>query len=353
MQETKINFLQAVHTANTVVALLHLLLLLVPSKTKATESSTMSRPGCPDNCGGIPIPYPFGFYDRPNCYLSDAFKISCNATTYSGKSTFTPYWLGRQVLDISLSLGEARLSTPISSQCYNTTTKINDYSRWKWNLTSLPYRFNHEKNKIVVIGCSTLAYVQYSINQNTYWGACGSWCYRSETLTNGSCSGIGCSQTVIPKGTNYILFSFEEKYNNSRIYNFSQCGYAMVMEADTFTFKSDYITTDDALERENLPIVIDWFIDNTTCNNAWANESSYACKSKNSECVDSISGLGYFCNCSRGYQGNPYLEGAGGCQVNNHAPTPGNVTIPKEDIAALVLLAGNKKRRIHANSTWQ
>ncbi|KAJ4733927.1 Wall-associated kinase family protein [Rhynchospora pubera] len=308
--------MQAVRTANTVVALLHLFLLLAPSKTKATESSTMSLPGCPDNCSGIPIPYPFGL--SPNCSLSDAFEVSCNTTNYSGTSTSTPYWHERQVLDISLSLGELRVTAPISYQCYNTTTKTNDYIEWSWNLSGSAFVFNYEKNKFVVIGCDTLAYVQYSVNlnqSNYYWGACGSWCYGLQTLTNGStCSGIGCSQTVIPKGINYFYVSIVEQYNNSEIYNFSRCGYAMVMEPDNFTFNTRYITT-DALERENLPLVIDWFIDNTTCNSTWANESSYACKSKNSECVDSISGLGYFCNCSRGYQGNPYLEG--GCQDIN------------------------------------
>ncbi|KAJ3696879.1 hypothetical protein LUZ61_000584 [Rhynchospora tenuis] len=317
MQETKIN---------TAVALLHLLLLLSPSKTKGTESAKISLPNCLDNCGGIPIPYPFGV--SPNCSLSDAFLVSCNATN-SGNSTFTPYWsfgsqaleislsLGRlQVLDISLSLGELRVTTPISSYCYNTTSKENDDLYLYWDLSNSSFGFNYEKNKFVVIGCNTLAYIQYSPNnRNYYWGACGSWCDGLDTLTNGStCTGIGCSQTVIPNGTNYFYVYFEESYNNSEIYNFSRCGYAMVMEPDNFTFNTNYITT-DALEHENLPIVIDWVIDKTNCTIAQANKSSYACISENSECVDSSSGLGYLCNCYGGYQGNPYLKG--GCQDVN------------------------------------
>jgi hypothetical protein len=52
-----------------------------------------------------------------------------------------------------------------------------------------------------------------------------------------------------------------------------------------------------------VPVVLG----NETCKVAQANQSSYACVSKNSTCIDSSNGPGYFCNCSNGYEGNSYL----------------------------------------------
>ncbi|XP_078167787.1 wall-associated receptor kinase 3-like [Carex rostrata] len=83
------------------------------------------------------------------------------------------------------------------------------------------------------------------------------------------------------------------------------------MEYDGFVFSSDYITT-NKLYNQSMPVVFDWAIGNETCEIAKGNRSSYACISDNSVCIDSSNGPGYFCNCSTGYDGNPYLKG--GCQ---------------------------------------
>ncbi|KAJ3697361.1 hypothetical protein LUZ61_001066 [Rhynchospora tenuis] len=145
----------------------------------------------------------------------------------------------------------------------------------------------------------------------TRGGGCVSGCDRLESLSDGSCSGIGCCETSIPKGTNSILFWFDKNFHNSEVFSFGPCIYAMLTEEDGFAFNTSYITTKQLLDR-NTSIVIDWFIGNTTCYSAQTNKSSYACKSDYSICLNSNSGPGYLCNCSDGYEGNPYLQG--GCQ---------------------------------------
>jgi len=79
-----------------------------------------------------------------------------------------------------------------------------------------------------------------------------------------------------------------------------------------------------------MPLRLDWAIrvrDNNgssiTCAQA-ASKPGYACVSNHSECVNSTNGPGYFCNCTKGYEGNPYVDGEarGGCTNINECQKP-------------------------------
>ncbi|KAJ4805765.1 Wall-associated kinase family protein [Rhynchospora pubera] len=306
--KTKRISLQAVRTTYTIVALSHLLIVLASKSANTNNPSGIALPGCPDSCNGVPIPYPFGI--GRSCCLSEDFEVSCNATT---NDTYTdPYLFGTvPILNISITLGQARISNPISYQCYNISTKEEETITYYAMLSGSSFRFNDNKNKFMVIGCDTLAFASFSTDQNSISVGCSSRCSNLQGLTNGSCSGLGCCQTVIPKGTTIIHVDFDASYNNSNVHSFSPCGYAMLMEDDGFMFDTTYITTDDLKGRE-MPLVIDWAIGNTACDVAQNNRSAYACISSNSVCLNSSGGPGYLCNCSHGYQGNPYLDG--GCQ---------------------------------------
>uniref|UniRef100_A0ACD6AL72 Uncharacterized protein n=2 Tax=Avena sativa TaxID=4498 RepID=A0ACD6AL72_AVESA len=79
-----------------------------------------------------------------------------------------------------------------------------------------------------------------------------------------------------------------------------------------------------------LSAVLDWAVDNRTCRDAKRGKTAaYACLSDNSECVDSTNGPGYLCNCSKGYQGNPYI--LGGCQDINECEVKGKYPCPIAD----------------------
>ncbi|CAN6355937.1 unnamed protein product, partial [Urochloa humidicola] len=99
-----------------------------------------------------------------------------------------------------------------------------------------------------------------------------------------------------------------EHYNHTTVLSFSPCDYAFLVDKDSYTFR----TTDLKMDTNTMmPVWLDWAIrDNLSCEDAKKVES-YACVSANSECRDSSNGPGYVCNCSMGYQGNPYISG--GC----------------------------------------
>ncbi|KAG6675852.1 hypothetical protein I3842_15G125700 [Carya illinoinensis] len=65
-----------------------------------------------------------------------------------------------------------------------------------------------------------------------------------------------------------------------------------------------------------------WAVGNQTCEDAEKNTTGYACKADKSECYNPTNGPGYRCNCSSGYDGNPYLSG--GCNDTDECKTPIN-----------------------------
>ncbi|KAF3338964.1 Wall-associated receptor kinase 5 [Carex littledalei] len=183
---------------------------------------------------------------------------------------------------------EVRVGIFPNGQCYNSTTKKEKHY-WDpnaWDFVNIsPFRINTEKNKFTVTGCNTLAYLTLEDHPFNYSVGCLSSCNSLDTvIKHGSCSGIGCCQTDIPKGASTFKFSFDERFNNAEVYNFSRCSYAMVVEEAQLKFNTTYITDEDWIDDTELAAVLDWAIGNTTCEEAQTNKPSYACISSNSIC---------------------------------------------------------------------
>ncbi|KAF7034126.1 hypothetical protein CFC21_045178 [Triticum aestivum] len=278
---------------------------------------TQPSSSCQRECGGVDIPYPFGIVDSPGDSTSDCampgFGLTCNETDVNGGRR-RPFYSNVEVVSVSLQQGQARMKMSISTYCYDTTTRDMDAVPWGLNFKGTPYRFA-DTNKFTVIGCHTLAYI-VGERVDQYASGCVAMCRRGgdgdvrAALSNGSCSGIGCCQTAIPRGLQYYRVLFDSGFNTTEIHNVSRCSYAVLMDDSDFTFSTTYATTPgfNTSFAGEMPLAVDWAVGNETCDAARKDPSSYACVSDNSECFDSLNGPGYFCNCSKGYQGNPYLQ---------------------------------------------
>ncbi|XP_074591400.1 wall-associated receptor kinase 2-like [Curcuma longa] len=317
--------------AALVMALLlsQLLLLLLLLQLPAVASFVPDG-RCPTKCGDVEVPYPFGIgancsgegQDKIcnstetgigcDCSLGEGFNLTCNTMEGGLKKLFAG---NVEVLNILLTMGQLRMLNHISSSCYYPNYSFVSRSEWILNMAGSSYRLSDLHNKFTVIGCHTLAYILDPLGGNNYQSGCVSMCENKTSHTDGSCSGDGCCQTSIPKNLKYYNVSFDYAFRNLGNWGFGECSYAVLLEAKSFQFNTSYITTNQLNNNGRVPVVIDWAIGNEPCEIAKRNLTSYVCVSAHSDCVDSSNGPGYLCNCSEGYQGNPYVSN--GCQDIN------------------------------------
>ncbi|XP_077231890.1 uncharacterized protein LOC143864967 [Tasmannia lanceolata] len=304
---------------------LHVLLQLLWLTTTALASSSIAKPAvCQDKCGDVDIPYPFGIGD-PNCFMNHWYNVSCNTTFHPPR----PYLFHGdiQVLEILLPEGQIRIDGWMAWDCYSVSNPGGNKSGASTNFTGTPYSFSDTRNKFTAIGCDTLAYIR-GPNGTDFTTGCASICANKESLTNGSCSGIGCCQTSIPKGLQFLHFFLQSFDYHNRTKDFNPCSYAFLVDIDHFNFSIPLLSLQDfsPTKKETFPRVLDWVVGNETCQQAWRNSSTYACRDQlNSSCTDSTNGPGYRCNCKSGYGGNPYLTN--GCKDINECELNPNLCI--------------------------
>jgi hypothetical protein len=223
------------------------------------------------------------------------------------------------VLDINLNLGEIRVLNPhIAWQC-NYANGTNSSGLDGLRLDPF-HKFSDTKNKLISIGCDTLGFVVGSgmgKNQLDYYAVhtCYSYCTDASSVDNSTeCSGLGCCQTTFPGNISSFNTTTAALLDNSTIKSFSPCSYSFAVEDGWFKFEPLFVTSTNFASKytNGVPLVLDWVVGNGSCMEASKMGPQYACQAMNSECVNVSNGPGYRCNCSQGYEGNPYLQG--GCQ---------------------------------------
>ncbi|KAF3961289.1 hypothetical protein CMV_014075 [Castanea mollissima] len=240
-------------------------------------------PNCPDKCGDVEIPYPFGLTE--GCSKNQNFLVNCTNSLgptqpILGNLTVTNFSLERQ----------AHVLVYIAKDCYKQGVRDPCTSNVVWLYSGLNFTISNTQN--------------------------------SRYIVNGSCSGVGCCEVDIPNGLHYVAMESRRFKNHTEVGALNPCGYAFISQQTMFNFSIDSL---HSLQHKKMtPVVLDWAIGIETCKDI-VNKSSYTCGG-NSACIYSDNGSGYRCKCKEGYHGNPYLQH--GCQDINECENPNHCKLP-------------------------
>ncbi|KAM0846213.1 hypothetical protein ACQ4PT_055811 [Festuca glaucescens] len=200
-----------------------LLVLLAGHAVIPVAAEPITLPGCPDKCGNISIPFPFGM--TPGCFLQEGFQITCDKTLHPPRAflAFNMIW-GKTVEDhyrvdsaggdpvsspptisdplqvelFSISAGEsqARVYDAVASVCsingVDAVIKLQIIQEEEEG----PFRLSGERNVVVGVGSNVepslsrrIARLNSCIDSETWsyiYRECRSWVTECRTPSDGS-----------------------------------------------------------------------------------------------------------------------------------------------------------------------
>uniref|UniRef100_J3N738 Wall-associated receptor kinase galacturonan-binding domain-containing protein n=3 Tax=Oryza brachyantha TaxID=4533 RepID=J3N738_ORYBR len=118
----------------------------------ALAAGRISLPGCPESCGDVQVPYPFGI--GQGCFFHEhkaaGFNLICNETLHPPKLFLAA--AGAEVLGISLPDGTVRVGGDVRRWpgfVYDNT--------WYAPYAAGSFRVSSARNSFVAFGCNVVA----------------------------------------------------------------------------------------------------------------------------------------------------------------------------------------------------
>uniref|UniRef100_A0A6N2JYP0 Protein kinase domain-containing protein n=1 Tax=Salix viminalis TaxID=40686 RepID=A0A6N2JYP0_SALVM len=269
-----------------------LLLTLMFQPATAKSPPRLAKPNCPDRCGNISIPYPFGI--GKDCYMEESFDVECDETS-------TPPRAFLRRIDMELENITLTGGALVKGQ-YRDLWRHEVLS---FNLEGTPFilRFNY----FIAVGCNTRAGL-WTKNGTTEHTVCDSICSNGSSITNirpenGDCSDEEdcCQDMYFPSFLHVFNTSFESIETGKQ----GSDGQKLVFLADRQWFDSKIKSAQDInkLPNTTVPVSLVWLLNN----NSWPyNEDTMDCRMFYT--INSTSLSTFNCSCSEGYEGNPYIQ---------------------------------------------
>ncbi|KAL6332392.1 hypothetical protein AAG906_004964 [Vitis piasezkii] len=215
-----------------VLVLVHLITSITSLAFTLQEAgASITRPGCPEKCGNITIPYPFGM--GRGCYLNRHFEITCNM------SSNPPHPLFLQKLQVlQISEDYLRINDIAHPSCFDNKSGKSDSSNVAFIRTH-HFSYSHTQNNFIVIGCDIFAYITEQ-NSTTYASGCASICPNS-SITAGfssfTCSVVGCCRTNFHKDIKWFYLRIRSINMITPAWTSMPCGLAFIAERNFSIYK--------------------------------------------------------------------------------------------------------------------
>uniref|UniRef100_A0A0E0QKT5 Protein kinase domain-containing protein n=1 Tax=Oryza rufipogon TaxID=4529 RepID=A0A0E0QKT5_ORYRU len=294
--------------------ILQLLAAVVAAADEPAVPPAKKIKSCTTRCGNISIEYPFGV--EAGCYHAVGFNLTCNHSYHPPR-----LFLGDgtvQVLDISIPSGTVRINSDRINLEDNGHGSAN--GTWGGGLPDGgPFFLSESKNSLLLMDCDSQVDVRELGGDRTLVASCTSVCsspYSNLFIIGSHCSGTGCCQTNIFLGYSSYLIHIHN-LNQKVDAKFSN----IYMVNQGFNYTDFLLSNSTEYPPRALPALLDWVISNST-RNCPRNSSAPECRSAHSSCQDTDAEAhgGYRCECSDGYQGNPYI--IDGCKDINECDSP-------------------------------